>query len=826
MDARLDLVEHIVGRRCAGREPHHVRGAEPLGADVRIGLHVMHARAVPTARPYQFARVVARPASDDDNDVGLARDVDRGGLPVFGRLADGVDEAHLRLREPPPDQIDEAPHFRDRLRRLGGHAEAWALFERENVVIVKNDVEAIEIARQAADLDVIALPDDDDVIAVAGEGGDGLMRDGDERACGFYHREAQGAGAGDRPLGCAVRGHHQRRRSDICDVVRDPDPFRRERAEDRGVMDEVAENRERAGVCVLEGERDGIANAETHAEVGRTEDSHTRQLTQRTLYCKVETSRHKGASKADCAGWALRSGFLAGARNLSNLIEVAARGPYPVASRNSVPGASPAGSQEGEMLNVRFIRNFALLAVFAGGLGAASVATRAQAPMPKAPDVTFTKDIAPILQSHCQRCHHPDGGAPMSLTTYDEVRPYAKSMKTRTGLRWKRGAMPPWFVEKNIGIQKFKNDPSLNDEEVATIAKWVDIGAPMGNPADMPKPLTFDDDEKWTIGTPDVILKSPEVVMPANSPDRWTDLGLVPTGLTEDRYVSAVEVREINDIPKTGGTNTAVGGRFVFHHMTYSAVSRGEDGSTDGPSTSFPIHEVGRNADVFPAEFGRLLAAHSSLSLSAAHLHANGRETHAHLEFGLKFFPKDYKPMYRRASMSLGNGNDIDVKPNTPNQELHAYAVLQENTKIIAFEPHLHASGIRMCEEAIWGMNIQQLNCVGYDHNWVTQYEYQDDAAPLLPKGTIVHLIGFLDTSSANRNLVDPRNWTGAGRRSVANMFIDLGYAVSLTDDQFQAEMAKRRSKMSRNDYDIGCPLCWAMPGQNAPAARANQAVD
>ena len=98
-----------------------------------------------------------------------------------------------------------------------------------------------------------------------------------------------------------------------------------------------------------------------------------------------------------------------------------------------------------------------------------------------------------------------------------------------------------------------------------------------------------------------------------------------------------------------------------------------------------------------------------------------------------------------------------------------------------------------MCLEAIWGHNIQTLNCVGYDHNWVKQYVYEDDAAPLLPKGTIVHLIGFLDTTPANKNPADPRNWAGGGRRSIANMFIDLGYSVSLTEEQFQAEMAKRR---------------------------------
>jgi hypothetical protein len=435
-------------------------------------------------------------------------------------------------------------------------------------------------------------------------------------------------------------------------------------------------------------------------------------------------------------------------------------------------------------------------------------------------DVTFAKDIAPILQRSCQQCHRPDGVAPMSLVSYEDVRPWAKAMKMRTSIGPHAGVMPPWFVEKDLGIQRFKNDPSLTAEDISKIARWADGGAPRGNPGDMPPPLNFDDTDKWTIGEPDLILKSKEVTVPASGPDWWGDIGLVPTGLTEDRYVSAVEVREINDIPKSGPTKT-VGGRYVFHHMTYSSLVPGEKGSepADEASTSWPIHEVGRNADIFPPEAGRLLQAKSSLSLAAGHIHANGRETKAHLEFAFKFFPPGYKPLYKRSTMRLGNGIDIDVKPNRANQELHAYAVLQEHTKIIAFEPHLHAPGVRMCLEAIWGHNIQTLDCVGYDHNWVKQYVYQDDAAPLLPKGTIVHLIGFLDTTPANRNPADPRNWAGGGRRSVANMFIDLGYSVALTEDQFQAEMARRRQTMkTRNDYDIGCPLCWAPPAQTTQA--------
>jgi mono/diheme cytochrome c family protein len=428
--------------------------------------------------------------------------------------------------------------------------------------------------------------------------------------------------------------------------------------------------------------------------------------------------------------------------------------------------------------------------------------------------VTFTKDIAPILQRSCQQCHRPDGVAPMPLVTYEDVRPWARSIKIRTGRGPHAGVMPPWFVEKDLGIQHFKNDPSLSTEEITKIATWADSGAALGNPRDMPAPLNFEETDKWTIGEPDLVLKSKEVTVPAAGPDWWGDVGLIPTRLTEDRYVSAVEVREVNDIPRGGPTKT-VGGRYVFHHMTYSSVvpSEGDAAPADETSTSWPIHEVGRNADIFPPESGRLLQAKSSLSLSAGHIHSNGRETRAHLEFAFKFFPVGYKPVYKRSALRLGNGIDIDVKPNRANQELHAYAVLQEHTKIIAFEPHLHAPGVRMCLEAIWGHNIQTLNCVGYDHNWVKQYVYDDDAAPLLPKGTIVHLIGFLDTTPANRNPADPRNWAGGGRRSVANMFIDLGYSVALTEEQFQAEMAKRRKNMkNRNDYDIGCPLCWAPP--------------
>ncbi|HCQ98129.1 MAG TPA: hypothetical protein DIU48_01825 [Acidobacteria bacterium] len=428
--------------------------------------------------------------------------------------------------------------------------------------------------------------------------------------------------------------------------------------------------------------------------------------------------------------------------------------------------------------------------------------------------VTYAKDIAPILRRSCEGCHNPNGGAPMSLTTFQEVRPWARSIRLRTSIRDRMGAMPPFFVEKDLGILEFKDDPSLSDEELAKIQAWVDNGAPLGDSSDMPPPREFAEAGGWALGEPDLVLRSREMTVPAIGPDRWGDIGLVPTGLTEDRYVKSVEVREINDMAVDAASAT-VGGRWVFHHMTYSSGVLNEAGTgiIDDTRQSWPIHEVGRNADIFPEKFGTLLQANSALHLRASHIHSNGiQETKAYLEFGLILHPKGYVPEYgNRARMRLGNGTDIDVVPGRAGQEFHAFTVLEQHTKIVAFEPHLHAPGTRMCIEAIWGTNHFTLNCVGYDHNWVKQYVYEDDAAPLLPKGTIMHVIGFLDTTAGNENVADNRNWAGGGRRSVANMFIDLGYSVELTEEQFQSEMAERRARMkSRNDYDVGCPLCWA----------------
>ena len=139
------------------------------------------------------------------------------------------------------------------------------------------------------------------------------------------------------------------------------------------------------------------------------------------------------------------------------------------------------------------------------------------------PAPTFTKDIAPIIQQKCESCHRAEGMAPMSLATYEDARPYVKSILQRVSTH----QMPPWQIDKTVGIQKFKNDRSLTDDQVDLITRWVDAGAPQGDPKDIPAPKLWPADQGWNFAAafgqkePDLIIKSYDLTMPAVSQDVW-----------------------------------------------------------------------------------------------------------------------------------------------------------------------------------------------------------------------------------------------------------------------------------------------------------------
>src|SRR5690606_14556768 len=156
----------------------------------------------------------------------------------------------------------------------------------------------------------------------------------------------------------------------------------------------------------------------------------------------------------------------------------------------------------------------------------------------------FRSDVAPILQAKCENCHRPGTSAPMALRTYEEVRPWAPLIKDRVAKR----IMPPWPLDKTIGIQDFKNDISLSDEQINTIVAWVDAGAPMGNEADLPAPRQWPDPNAWVYESvfgrpPDLVVESTPYVVEASGKDQWPTPVTEVTGITEEKWIRAIELR-------------------------------------------------------------------------------------------------------------------------------------------------------------------------------------------------------------------------------------------------------------------------------------------
>ena len=423
-------------------------------------------------------------------------------------------------------------------------------------------------------------------------------------------------------------------------------------------------------------------------------------------------------------------------------------------------------------------------------------------------DVTFTKDVAPILQRSCESCHRPRGGAPMTLISYQDVRPWARSIKQRTLAR----EMPPWFVDKNIGIQHFKDDPSLSDDEIALIGRWVDAGAPRGNPADMP-PSRHWPAGKWTIGEPDLVVESPVAVVEAVAADWFGGINPpTPTGLTTDRYVQAVEVKEvlldddgleIEPAAASAGDAAADGGRaalnlFVVHHAVVTAMTeQAEDEPGQiGRGGNFNItHELGQNATHFPDWVGIKLPAGSVLTYDRMHYHSVGKEVRVRVDTAFKLHPEGYEPKYMQGFGSQSGAFDLELDIPAGDSDImrDGFHRLSRPAIMMTFEPHLHSSGKRMCLEAIYPNNAREmLNCADYNHNWVKVYVYEDDVAPLLPAGTVLHLLAWYDNSQSNPRVLDPRNWKGWGNRSIDDMMYHLPRMVYLTQEQFETEVGAR----------------------------------
>jgi mono/diheme cytochrome c family protein len=408
--------------------------------------------------------------------------------------------------------------------------------------------------------------------------------------------------------------------------------------------------------------------------------------------------------------------------------------------------------------------------------------------------VTFTKDVAPIFQSKCESCHRADGMAPMSLATYELARPWAKSIAARVGAR----QMPPWHIDKTVGIQKFKNDRSLSDEQIDTILAWVAAGSPKGDLKDMPAPKRWASDDSWHLsekyGPPDLVVKSPEYKMPAVAQDAWWR-PTVPTGLTEPRWVRAIDIRPV-------GKNA----RKITHHALARLVQQEDMPAelfTNDPNVAgdglFMEWAVGKNGDEMRPDSGRLMLPNSKITWEM-HYHAVGEEVSAHTELAVWFYPKGQEPKHREVlglfntfSGSTPGARALDIAPNQITTT-ESFVTLRGNARIENFQAHMHLRGKGMSMEAIYpdGRREMLSQVTDFNFNWHNMYIYDDDVAPLLPKGTILHFIAWYDNTKSNKANPDPDQWVGWGDRTVDEMghaWLNITY---YNDEEFKAEVAKR----------------------------------
>ena len=428
------------------------------------------------------------------------------------------------------------------------------------------------------------------------------------------------------------------------------------------------------------------------------------------------------------------------------------------------------------------------------GLGVLVLAADTSTP---ARPVTFSKDVAPILQDKCVACHQPNSIAPMSLITFEDARPWARSIKERVSAR----QMPPWHIDKTVGIQKFKNDMSLTDDQIATIVNWVDQGAPQGDPKDMPVLKPLDTDNEWRgvkdgFGQPDLIVRSTPYMMPAHHQDVWwrpiTDIPI-----TEPRWVKLIEVRP-----------TTLAARQTLHHAVEGLIQENDPDSVNpgiarpgapanGPDPDDPAAgprggtlmewAIGKGYDLYRPDTGKLLLPGSKISWDM-HIHAVGEDINTEAEIGIWFYPKGQEPKHRSYLVGFqahGRGS-IDIPPNTVEQT-EGFTVLKKNAILENFQPHMHLRGKAMKLEAILPDGTTQVvSYVGnFNFNWMTNYIYADDAAPAFPAGTVIHVTAWHDNTKANKANPDPNQWVGGGDRTVDEMAHAWVNVTYLSDEEY-----------------------------------------
>jgi mono/diheme cytochrome c family protein len=396
--------------------------------------------------------------------------------------------------------------------------------------------------------------------------------------------------------------------------------------------------------------------------------------------------------------------------------------------------------------------------------------------------VTFYEDIAPIFQQSCQQCHQPGSIAPFSLISYQDARRYASRIRQRVADR----IMPPWHVNPYIGIQDFKNSRALSEADIATIVAWVDAGSPEGNINDAPPAVSFPTGESYLLldklGPPDMIIKTPPFTVPEHGNDQWWR-PVVETGLTEDRWVRAMEV--LPSYPQ---------GRKVTHHFLATAV---QEHNLGGLLTEWAVGKVGEE---YAEGTGKLLQAGGKISFEVHYFPAGEEVVDDQVSLGIWLYPVGYEPELETElrMFNVAPQNSLQIPPGSRPLFSNEY-VMRTPVRIQSFQAHMHLRGKGASMEAIYPNGRKELlsQIDNFQFNWHNNYIYSDAAAPLLPAGTVLKFNMWYDNTADNPVNPHPGDFVTWGDRAADEMGHMWIGVTELTQEQYDQLVAERQRQVS-----------------------------
>jgi hypothetical protein len=377
-------------------------------------------------------------------------------------------------------------------------------------------------------------------------------------------------------------------------------------------------------------------------------------------------------------------------------------------------------------------------------------------------EITFTRDILPIVQQNCVTCHRPGGQniagmvAPFSLLNYEETRPWAKSIAEVVASK----KMPPWYAsEASKGV--FKNERGLTPEQIATLVEWVRTGAKRGNPADAPAPVHYEDNGGWIIGKPDLEVKLPQPYLVKDSVvDEYHNFFVdVPADqLPGDRWLRAIEWKP---------------GSQCVHHIVGFELYKDENGvqQRQGLGSIAP----GEEPPIFSAGYGRRLHKGARIVFQM-HYHKEqgpGTEQLDQSSVGFRFWDDKKDPPIRHAVVWDGIANPrLRLDPGAANVELKADRTFSADTSIISLHPHMHLRGKSAQYVAHYPDGSQEtlLTVPSWDFAWQLDYTFREPKR--IPAGTKIEYTAVFDNSAGNPANPDPSIAVHWGEATTDEMMI------------------------------------------------------